>query len=96
MFLNFVARVNDENILTQKISRSTAVRFIVVRKVLYQSSHHYTLDRYRADEMTGFVGVASNPEGSGAAGDTCIVHKTAPYDNKLPTGCGRCILKMSI
>ena len=35
--------------------------FAVMRKALHQSSHHCMLDGYRVDEITGSVGVASDP-----------------------------------
>ena len=48
--------------------------------------------------MTGCVGVASDPAGSGA-GDNIpisIVYEAVPYDDRLPTGCASYVYMMSM
>ena len=48
--------------------------------------------------MTGCVGVASDPAGSGTGDDIPIssVYEAAPYDDRLPTGCARYVYMMSM
>ena len=46
--------------------------------------------------MTGCVGVASDPAGSGAGDILSIVNDAVPYDDRLPTGCASYVYMMSI